>query len=139
MQPTATVVDTRPELADKLIKFFETGTAPAGLFAPDVFLDFTMPLWCLQAGNADDAVAARRAGHPCPGRVPRSRFDRTETGFVLEVEESWEQGGQSWYCRELFRADVGDAVITQLSVYCTGDWDEARVAEHARAVTLLRP
>jgi hypothetical protein len=24
-------------------------------------------------------------------------------------------------------------------VYCTGDWDEAAVADHAKAVTLLRP
>lgn len=33
--------------------------------------------------------------------------------------------------------DVGR--ITELSGYCTGDWDEAAVARHAEAVTLLRP
>jgi len=39
----------------------------------------------------------------------------------------------------LFRADVSDGAISQLTVYCTGDWDRARVAEHAAAVRLLRP
>ena len=71
--------------------------------------------------------------------VPRSRFDPTPTGFVLEVEETWDDDAGSWYCRELFRADVGPAGITELAVYCTGDWDEARVAQHARSVTLIRP
>ena len=117
----ATGTDVRTT-ADLLVGFLETGAPPDGLFDPDVFLDFTMPTWRLQALGVDDAVALRRAGHPAPGRVPRSRLDPTPTGFVLEVEETWEDGGDSWYCRELFRADVGPAGITELSVYCTGDW-----------------
>jgi hypothetical protein len=134
----AAVVDART-MADRLIRYLETGTPPDGLFDPDVFLDFTMPTWRLQALGVDDAVALRRAGHPAPGRVPRWRVDPTPTGLVLEVEETWEDGGDRWYCRELFRADVGPAGITTLSVYCTGDWSSARVAEHARQVTLIRP
>ena len=126
-------------LADQLIAFLETGQAPQGLFAPDVFCDFTMPRWRLQASGVPDVVALRMAGHPSPGRVPRHRLDPTPTGFVLEVEERWEDGGEQWYCRELFRADAGPDGITALSVYCTGDWDRARVAEHAAAVTLIRP
>lgn len=126
-------------LADDVVVFLETGTPPPSLFAPGVFLDFTMPTWRLQAEGVDGVVEARRAGHPCPGRVPRQRFDPTATGFVLEVEETWDQGGEHWYCRELIRADVSDQGITELAVYCTGDWDSARVAEHAAAVSLIRP
>ena len=103
------------------------------------FCDFTMPQWRLQAEGIEDMVALRKAGHPGPGRVPRSRFDATEAGFVLEVEEEWDQDGESWYCRELFRADVADGGVTQLSVYCTGDWDRERVARHRTEVALLRP
>lgn len=135
----ATAETTARELADAFITFLETGAAPRGLFTPDAFIDFTMPLWRLQAQGIEEAVALRLAGHPGPSRVPRSRFDATTTGFVLEVEEQWEQDGESWYCRELFRADVSDGSISQLSVYCTGDWDRARVAEHGRTVRLLRP
>ena len=127
------------DLAGKLITFLETGTSPDGLFADELFLDFTMPLWRLQADNAKDAIGMRIAGHPVPGRVPRSRLDVTKTGFVLEVEETWDAGGDSWYCRELFRADVTDGSISELSVYCTGDWDSATVEKHAKAVSLLRP
>lgn len=136
---TMTGETQRRELAAKFIKFLETGTAPDGLFTSDAFCDFTMPQWRLQAQGAEDIASMRKSGHPGPGRVPRSRFDATTTGFVLEVEEEWEQDGESWYCRELFRADVADGGISQISVYCTGDWDRATVARHRETVPLIRP
>jgi hypothetical protein len=127
------------ELAAKFIAFLETGVPPEGLFTSDAFCDFTMPQWRLQFQGVEGIVRGRMAGHPSPGRVPRSRFDATATGFVLEVEEEWDQDGDSWYCRELFRADVSDGAISELSVYCTGDWDRDRVARHRSTVELLRP
>lgn len=126
-------------LADKFVTFLETGTPPDGLFTPDVFCDFTVPQWRLQAQGIEDCVRLRKAGHPGPSRVPRTRLDATDTGFVIEVEEEWEEGGDSWYCRELMRADVSDGAISHLAVYCTGDWDSALVARHRETVTLLRP
>jgi hypothetical protein len=127
------------DLAAMFITFLETGAAPEGLFTPDAFCDFTMPQWRLQFQGVDAIVSGRKAGHPAPGRVPRSRFDPTATGFVLEVEEEWDQDGESWYCRELFRADVSGGAVSQMSVYCTGDWDRALVDRHREMVQLLRP
>lgn len=126
------------ELAEELVQFLETGAPPAGLFSADVFCDFTLPHWRLQAEGVPDLVALRRAGHPGPGRVVRTRLDETPTGFVLEFEERWEDEGRRWYARELARADVTGGAISQLSVYCTGDWDEQLEERHRREVTLLR-
>ncbi|WP_035844458.1 hypothetical protein [Kitasatospora azatica] len=125
-------------LATRLISFMETGTVPEGLFRPDVFCDLTLPAWRLQSEGIEDLVALRKGGHPSPGRIPRHRVDTTPTGFVLEVEERWEQDGQSWYCRELLRADVEEGAIARVSVYCTGDWDADQQRRHAEEVTLLR-
>jgi hypothetical protein len=138
MTTTTACADTAGLLADQLIAFLETGEAPDGLFAPDVFCDFTPPQWRLQTEGIADAVALRRAGHPSPGRVPRTRFDLTERGFLLEVEETWDGPDGPWYCRELIRADVTGAGISALSVYCTGDWDAALQAKHRAEVQLLR-
>ena len=77
--------------------------------------------------------------HPGPGRVTRWRTDPTPAGFVFEFEERWDHEGQEWYSRELMRVEVTSGQIAELTVYCTGDWDQARQAEHAAAVTLLRP
>ena len=97
------------ELAQRFIEFLETGEVPDGLFTADVFCDFTLPKWRLQAAGIDGVVALRKAGHPGPGEVPRWRCDATENGFVLEFEERWQQDGKDWYSREIARADAPDA------------------------------
>lgn len=122
-----------------LVRFLETGTVPGGLFAPDAFADLSLPHWRIQATSADEIVAIRAAEHPFPGQVRVEHVEQTERGFTIEFEERWENGGQRWYSREMIRADLSDGAITELAIYCTGDWDEARQREHAEAVTLLRP
>lgn len=126
-------------LAERFIAYLETGEADPGLYAPDVFLDVTLPRWRLQARGREAALTVRRESHPQPGHVPRWRVDPTPSGFVLEVEETWTDGDEQWYCRELFRADIGPDGIRELAVYCTGDWDTARRHEHREAVQLIRP
>ncbi|CAK0782173.1 Nuclear transport factor 2 family protein [Gammaproteobacteria bacterium] len=126
------------KVAEQFIHFLETGHPQAGLFTDDVFCDFTLPLWRVQAQGFDQVVALRTQGHPGTSRVPRWRCDPTPTGFVMELEERWQHNGEEWYCREMIRADmVGDS-ISEISVYCTGDWDANRQAEHRQAVALLR-
>ena len=70
--------DRRRALADGLITWLATGDRMDGLFAPDVFCDFTMPTWRLQSASADELVAMRHHSHPASGRVPRHRFDATD-------------------------------------------------------------
>jgi hypothetical protein len=126
---------------DKFVSFLESGgIAPAGLFAPEVFGDLTFPRWRIQTDGADELVAGRRRLHPQPGRVRVERVTATETGYLVKLEERWEDGGESWYCREGFVIDLDEnGAISDFTLYCTGDWDRARQREHADAVTLLRP
>ena len=124
---------------DRFVAFLETGAAD-GLFAPDVFADITLPDWRVQVQGAEEMIATKTSLHPPAGRTRVEKVLAAEHGYSLKVEERWEDGGQQWYCREAFLCDLDDeGRITELSVYCTGDWDEAAVARHAEAVTLLRP
>jgi hypothetical protein len=138
MSATAIQTSSR-EIADLFVSFLETGEVPERLFATDVFCDLTIPHWRLQGEGPAGVAALRKAGHPARGSVVRSRLDETATGFVLEFEERSTDADGSWYAREIARADVADELITQLSIYCTGDWSEAREAEHRAAVQLIRP
>jgi hypothetical protein len=79
-------------------------------------------------------VCLPRNRHGAGRAVSIRRLDPTPNGFVLEFEERWEHDGQHWYCREMLRADVSDGRIGALTVYCTGDWDEARQQEFARSI-----
>jgi hypothetical protein len=122
-----------------LVRFLETGAVPEGLFAPDIFADLSLPHWRLQAGTDQDIIAIRRRNHPFPGRVRVERVDQTDHGFLIEFEERWHHDGQDWYCREAIRADVAADSIVEMSIYCTGDWDEAVQKQHGAEVQLIRP
>lgn len=89
---TTTLPDT-DRLATDLVAYLETGAAPSGLFADDVFCDFTPPLWRLQAMGVDDVLAIRRGGHPWPGEVGVRRCDPTPTGFVPRWRLRWPARG----------------------------------------------
>lgn len=126
---------------DKFVEFLESGgIAPEGLFAPTVFGDLTFPHWRIQTDGADELIAGRRRLHAPPGRVRLERVTPTETGYLIKLEERWDDGGQQWYCREGFILDLDEnGAVSDFTLYCTGDWDEDRQREHASTVTLLRP
>lgn len=119
------------ELSEKMCAFLESGTVPEGLFQADASLNVSMPTWRIQVRGLEELIRVRKDSHPWPGKVTNTRLDPTPNGFVLEFEERWAHGGQHWYCREMLRADVRDGQISKLTVYCTGDWDEARQQEFA--------
>lgn len=137
----ATAMHMQRSVAD-FVTFLETSgqTTADGLFAPDAFADLTFPTWRIQVEGRGALVEVRRRLHPQPATVRLEKVVATTDGWAVKLEERWEDGGERWYCREGFIADLDEqGRITDFTLYCTGDWDEARVAEHARAVTLLRP
>lgn len=137
--PAVDSLDSAPTVVQQFVRFMETGEVEAGLFTNDVFCDFTMPQWRLQVVGPDQVRAARAAGHPGPSTVVRTRWDAIPGGFLLEFSEQWHWAGENWYAREMVRADLRGTSISELAVYCTGDWDSATVARHAKEVSLIRP
>jgi hypothetical protein len=126
-------------LARTFVRWLETGERPEDLFVEDVFVDFTLPQWRLQSEGAAEAFDLRAGSHPHPGDVAVRGLDRTSRGFLIEFEERWPAEGQEWYCREMVHGQVVGGRITTLSVYCTGDWDEATQRRHTEQVHLTRP
>jgi hypothetical protein len=137
--PAVSAVDGElGELARRFVTWLETGVRPADLFTPDVFADFSLPQWRVQARGTDGVFHLREDGHPFPGVVRVEGLDRTSRGVLIQFEERWAAEGEQWYCRELIHCVVTDGRISELAIYCTGDWDEAVQARHAEQVPLLR-
>jgi hypothetical protein len=127
------------ELAQTFVRWLETAIRPERLFSPEVFGDVSTPQWRIQTRGPEELFAVREAGHPGDGRVRVEGLDLTARGFLLQFDERWSAEGQRWYARELIHAVVDGDVISELIVYCTGDWDEATQRRHATEVVLLRP
>jgi hypothetical protein len=126
-------------LTARFVTWLETGVRPEALFADDAFVDLSLPHWRLQAQGIDPAFRIREDNHPFPGEVRVEARVATARGFLLQFEERWLDGGQRWYCRELAHCTVTGGRISELIVYCTGDWSEAVQQQHAAQVRLLRP
>ena len=115
---------------DRFVRFLEVGESDR-LFADDVSAELNFPQVQMHASSAAALVTMRRREHPGPTKVHVERLDRTERGWVVQLEEWWERDAERWYSRELFRVDVEDDRIVGLVVYCTGDWDEGLQRAHA--------
>lgn len=138
--PSASATQLTQRLSEGLVEFLQTNTLPDGIVQPDVFCDLSLPEWRVQTTSAEALERLRRQSHPDLGQVSRWSAEPTASGFIFEFEERWTDArGESWYSRELLRATVQRGRISEMSVYCTGDWSSARQAEHARVVTLRRP
>ena len=134
------VLDGRTaELAQQFITWLETGVRPDGMFTKDVFADLSLPQWRVQAQGTDATFHLREDDHPFPGEVRVESLDGTSRGFLAQFEERWDADGQRWYCREMIHCVVTDGRISELAVYCTGDWSEVVQKQHADQVQLVRP
>jgi hypothetical protein len=129
----------RQRLADALVGWLETGQRPDDLFTTDVLADLTVPHWRVQAIGDDATFALREDSHPHPGQVTVGLLERTASGFLIAFEERWEDAGQRWYCREMIHCTVDADRVSELTIHCGGDWDEARQRRHAEEVRLVRP
>ena len=136
---TSALDATSATLAEVFVRWLETGVRPDGLFSPAVFGDLSLPQWRVQTSGPDELYAVRAAGHQGPHTVRVEQLDRTGRGFLLQFAERWPADGQQWYARELVLAVVEGDRIAELTLYCTGDWDEATQRRHAREVRLVRP
>jgi hypothetical protein len=127
------------DLAQVVVTWLETGVRPVDMLAEDVFADLSVPQWRLQAEGTDATFRLREDNHPQLGTVRVEALDRTSRGFLLKFEERWEAEGQRWYCREMIHCVVTAGCISELAIYCTGDWDESVQRRHAEQVRLARP
>jgi ketosteroid isomerase-like protein len=67
------------------------------------------------------------------------RCEPTASGFVQEsVIRAVKHNGERVYSRQVFLAIVRDGRIAEITMYCTGDWDEATVARQAAEAPMLR-
>lgn len=132
---TATDVD---RLSEALAQVFRTGDI-GDVFTDDVFLDGHPPYWRFQLQGIDDFGAWLR-GYVEGGRgVEVVRTIATTSGFVTEHTEAGDSDRGLITGRQLVLCEVRDGRISELTVFCSGEWDAALRARHAAEAPILRP
>jgi ketosteroid isomerase-like protein len=123
-------------LLDGYLAFFTDATITDGVFTEDVILDMNVPAWRFQV----QGVAALRATRQSAGGrwdVHAGPVTPTSDGFVVETSYDSIADGVQFYTRSVDVVTIRDGRISKLVHYCTGPWDPATRAQHAREAPML--
>jgi len=126
------------ELSERLADVFRTADV-GDVFTEDLFLDGHPPLWRFQL-QGRDAVAVWLKGYAPDGvETTVARTVPTVTGFVTELLGRHEEDGELITDRKILLCEVRDGRISEMTIYCSGDWDANLRARHAAETSLVRP
>jgi hypothetical protein len=132
--PAPPDTETVRRLATALNRCFETFTADVDTFAADAFFDLLPPFWRFQLNGPEAFLAQLRTVARGASTARILRVVPTVSGFVLEHEETQADA----VARRILLCDVRDGRITDVLVYCNGEWDAALRARHAAEAPMLR-
>lgn len=132
--------NVQEKLVGGFVRFLETGDDDAGVLATDVFADLNVPHWRYQIQGIDAVSDMIRSGSPGGASITLGRCAATATGFVIEAQEQQDDHiGPGTVYRTLWLVDTDGDRITELVVYCTGEWDQDTQARHAAEAPMIRP
>jgi hypothetical protein len=141
-----TTHDTKPidhETADRLSErfhdVFQTFEAGEDAFTPELFCDLNMPEWRFHLQGRDAFAAQLERINEGPSRVEVLRTVPTASGFVTEHVEHQDVDGEDHSARRLVLCEVVRGRIAEVTVYCTGEWDDELRARHAAEAPMIRP
>jgi ketosteroid isomerase-like protein len=128
---------TAQEMSERLADVFRTAEV-SDVLADDVFLDGHPPFWRFQLEGRDSFAAWYSSYAPEGMETTVVRTVPTATGFVTEFLGRHLEGGQEMTDRKILLCAVRAGRISELTVYCSGDWDAELRARHAAETTLIR-
>jgi hypothetical protein len=130
---------TAERLSARFHEVFTTFEAGEDAFASDVFCDLNMPEWRFQLQGRDAFGAQVARINEGPSRVEVLRTVPTPSGFVTEHVEHQDVDGEDRSARRLILCEVVRGRIAEVTVYCTGEWDDELRARHAAEAPMIRP
>ena len=136
----ATALDdaTAQELSERLADVFRTADV-GDLFTDDLFLDGHPPFWRFQLQGRAVFAAWLQGYSPDGAETTVVRTVPTANGFVAEFVGRHGEGGEELTDRKILLCEVAQGRITDLTIYCSGDWDGELRSRHAAETTLLQP
>jgi hypothetical protein len=125
------------ELSERLADVFRTADAGAVL-ADEVFLDGHPPLWRFQLQGRVAFDAWIKGFMPDGADTTVVRTIPTVTGFVTEFTGRHHDNGEEVTDRKILLAEVRGGRISELTIYCSGDWNAELRSRHAAQTQLIR-
>ena len=129
---------TAQELSERLADVFRTAEV-GDLLTEDVFLDGHPPLWRFQLQGRNVFAEWLTGYSPDGAETTVVRTIPTVSGFVTELVGRHEEDGIEMTDRKIVLCEVRGDQVSEMTVYCSGDWDPELRARHGAEAELLRP
>ena len=129
---------TTEDLSQALAEAFRTAQV-GDVFTDDIFLDGHPPFWRFQLEGIATFAAWLHDYSASRPKVEVVRTIQTENGFVTEHFSEHDEDGKSLSGRKLLLCTVRDGRVSEMTVFCSGDWDAELRARHAAEAPMLRP
>lgn len=129
---------TAADLSERVADVFRTADV-GDIFTDDLFVDGHPPYWRFQLEGLD-AFSSWLEGYAGGGiETTVVRSVPTQSGFVAELVGRHRHEGQVFTDRKILLCEVRDGRVCEMTVYCSGDWDEQLRARHAAEAPIFRP
>ena len=130
---TTTTVTNNP--LEHLYTAVEHGTPiDADVFAGDVVLDATVPMWRFRTHGAATTAAELGRWFADAGHFEGFRRFDLPGGALVEFTLTWEQQGVPHACHQSHRLEFdADGRVSALTAWCGGRWPANLLAEMASA------
>jgi ketosteroid isomerase-like protein len=136
--PPTTADAVAQDLSERLADVFRH-VEDFDVLTDDVFLDGHPPQWRFQLAGRDVFAAWLKDYSPHGHDITVVRTIPTVSGFVTEFLGRHDEDGESITDRKIILCEVRDAKISELTIYCSGDWNSELRARHAAEAPILRP
>ena len=133
----ATKQRTTEQLSEALAEAFRTADV-GDVFTDDIFLDGHPPFWRFQLEGIDTFAAWLRDYSASRPRVHVVRTIPTANGFVAEHFSEHDEDGKLMSGRKLLLCAVREGRVSEMTVFCSGDWDAELRARQAAEAPMLR-
>lgn len=129
---------TAERLSEGVAAAFRTGRT-GDVFTEDLFLDGHPPYWRFQLQGIEAFAGWLRGYVADGGEASVVRAIPTESGFVSELVGRHGSDGEEMTDRKIVLCEVRDGRVSEMTVYCSGDWDAELRARHAAEAPMIRP
>lgn len=129
---------TAQELSERLADVFRTADNFAVL-TDDVFLDGHPPFWRFQLLGRDVFAAWLKDYSPNGHETTVVSTIPTAAGFVTEMVGRFVEDGEEMTDRKIILCTVRDGQVSEMTVYCSGDWNAELRSRHAAEASIVRP
>lgn len=128
------------DLTKKLLAFIEDPNKSEGIFSDDLFCDINVPQWRFQLQGADKYIEWIKGHWGQGSKLVGQRAYPLDGGFALEFDHEYSnRENEPVYSRNLWLCQTDGGKISEITLYCPGEWDEDTRRRQAAEAPMIRP